>query len=303
MVALGLLTATAFAQDVVLTGTDGNEVINGTAASEAIYGGAGDDTILAGGGDDDLDGGPGADLLSGGEGDDSVAYGGSASVDVSLDLVANDGAAGERDNVGVDVEDVFAGDGDDKLVGSAGANTLDGGAGNDRITGGAGADTLFGGEGDDFIDARDGQRDRVECGPGNDTAKVDRIDDVSTDCETRAKPPVTITPGLTIFTRKRRLVISSIVARSAVVIACVRGCHPASPPSKAIIRRRSVQLDSGRTVRLRLPGRISGATIELGVTARGASTSCVRFRVGPGFRSLRPLTHVRCTTVARRSPA
>src|ERR1700712_4155683 len=96
IVALGLLTATAFAQDVVLTGTDGNDVINGTAASEAIYGGAGDDTILAGGGDDDLDGGPGADLLSGGEGDDSVAYGGSASVDVSLDLVANDGAAGER---------------------------------------------------------------------------------------------------------------------------------------------------------------------------------------------------------------
>jgi hypothetical protein len=301
MVALGLLTATAMAQDLILTGTDGNDVINGTPAGEAIYGGAGDDTILAGGGDDDLDGGPGADLLSGGDGDDSVAYGGPASVDVSLDGAANDGAAGERDNVGIDVEDVFAGDGDDKIVGSARANTLDGGAGDDRITGGAGADTLFGGDGADFIDSRDGERDRVECGPGVDTARIDRGDDVSSDCETRAKPPVTITPALTIFSVKRRLVISSIVARSSVVIACVTGCHPASPPSTAIIRRTSVQLDSGRTVRLRLPARISGATIELGVTARGAGTTCVRYRVGPRFRSLRPLKGVRCTTVARSS--
>lgn len=299
MVALGLLAATAFAQDAVITGTDGNDTINGSPAGEAIYGGAGDDDVLAGGGDDDLDGGPGADVLSGGDGSDSVAYSGGATIDVSLDGVANDGAANERDDVGNDVEDLFGSDGPDKLVGNAAANTLDGGAGDDRITGGAGSDTLLGGDGDDVIDSRDGQRDNVDCGPGTDTATIDRGDAVSGDCERRAKPPVTITPGLTLLTVKRRIIISSIVARSAVVIACVKGCHPASPPTRAVLRRSSVALDSGRTVRLPLPARISGATIELGVAARGADTRCVRYRVGRRFRSLRVLRGVRCTTVAR----
>ena len=297
--ALGLLAAPALAQDAVLTGTDGPDVIIGTASGEAIYGGAGNDVINAGGGDDDIDGGPGADVINGGDGTDSVSYPGTAGVDVNIDGFPNDGALGEGDSVGADVEDVFGGDGNDKIVGSAAANTVDGNAGDDRITGGAGRDTLFGGDGDDVIDSRDGVPDRVECGAGNDIATIDRSDDVSADCERRAKPPVTITPALTILTIKRRLVISSIIARSAVVIACVKGCHPSAPPSRAIVRRRSVTLDSGRTVRLRLPARISGATIELGVTARGAATKCVRYRIGRGFSSLRPLRRVRCTSVAR----
>jgi hypothetical protein len=298
MVALGILAATAFAQDLVITGTDGNDVINGSPAAEAIYAGAGNDVVNAGGGDDDLDGGPGADVLNGGDGSDSVAYGGVSGVDVSLDSIANDGTPGEGDNVGGDVEDVFGTDGADKLIGSPAANTIDAGAGDDRVSGGPGEDTLFGGDGDDVIDSRDGQRDRVECGPGDDTATIDRIDIVSSDCERRAKPPVTITPGLTILRNRHRLIISSIVARSSVVIACVKRCHPASPPSRAILTRASVALDAGRTVRLPLPRRISGATIEIGVTARGADTRCVRYRIGRRFSSVVPL-HVACTSVAR----
>jgi hypothetical protein len=299
LVALGLLAATALAQDLVITGTDGNDVLNGTDAPESIYAGAGNDVINAGGGDDDIDGGPGADVINGGDGSDAVVYNGTAPVDVSLDAIGNDGAAGEGDNVGGDVEDIFGADGNDKLTGNAGANTIDGGAGDDRITGGAGEDVIFGNDGDDIIDSRDGVRDRVECGAGNDTATIDRIDTVSGDCEQRAKPAVTITPGLTLLTRKHQFVVSSIVARSAIVVACVTGCHPSSRPSRAILRRSSVQLDSGRTVRLPLPSRISGATIELGVTARGAETKCVRYKVGGRFRSLRVLRGVACTTVAR----
>ena len=303
LVASGLLAATALAQDAVITGTDANDVLNGTDAAESIYAGAGNDVVNAGGGDDDIDGGPGADVINGGDGSDAVAYDGIPPVSVSLDAISNDGAAGEGHNVGGDVEDVFGADGNDKLTGNAGANTIDGGAGDDRITGGPGEDALFGNDGDDLIDARDGVRDRIECGAGNDTATIDRIDTVSSDCESRPKPPVTITPGLTLLTRKRQIVISSIVSRSSVVIACVTGCHPSASPSRAIIRRTSVQLDAGRTVRVPLPARISGATIELGVTARGADTKCVRYAVGRGFRSLRVRRGVACTTVARSAGA
>jgi len=59
---------------------------------------------------------------------------------------------------------------------------LDGGPGNDRITGGYDADRLHGGPGRDAIVAVDGRRDRVDCGPGRDTALVDRIDRVR-NCE------------------------------------------------------------------------------------------------------------------------
>src|SRR4051794_572641 len=294
---LALLAATAFAQDAVITGTDGNDVLNGTDAGEAIYAAGGNDIVSANGGDDDIDGGSGADGISGGPGEDSVAYTGATGVVVTLDGLANDGAPGEGDNVGSDVEDVFGTDSADKLTGNGAANTIDGNGGDDRIVGGDGEDTLFGGDGDDVIDSRDGHRDRVECGAGDDTATIDRGDDVAADCEQRAKPPVTITPGLTIF--RGRLIISSITSRSAVVLACVKGCHPRTLPTRAVIRRRSVSLDAGRTVKFRVPQRISGATIELGITARGAATTCVRYRIGPRFSSLQPLRHVRCTTIAR----
>lgn len=298
---LGLVAATAFAQDglPILMGTDGDDVIAGTPASESIYARAGNDVINAGAGDDELDGGMGADAYNGGAGSDSVAYSGTASVVVTLDGIANDGAAGEGDNVATDVEDIFGADGPDKLTGSATANTIDGGAGDDKLTGGGGKDRLFGGDGDDVIDSRDGVVDHVDCGPGSDTATIDRNDIVSLDCERRAKPPSTLTPALSIRGRERRFTINQILSGSKVVMACVRGCHPSSPPSKPIFRRSSVRLNGNQLFRAELPARISGATIELGVSGPGASdTKCVRYKVGAGFRSLRTMaTH--CTTVAR----
>ena len=56
--------------------------------------------------------------------------------------------------------------GDDRLRGDEGADELKGGAGRDRIAGGAGKDALGGGAGADVISAKDGERDKIECGPG-----------------------------------------------------------------------------------------------------------------------------------------
>lgn len=72
--------------------------------------------------------------------------------------------------------------GNDTLVGGAGDDVLDGGSGNDVITGGAGADRIYGGPGSDWIDAADGERDIVDCGPGADHAIVDSVDVVH-NCE------------------------------------------------------------------------------------------------------------------------
>jgi Ca2+-binding RTX toxin-like protein len=68
--------------------------------------------------------------------------------------------------------------GNDTLLGGAGDDRIYGGPGNDVITGGPGMDHLYGGPGSDTIFAADGERDFVDCGPGNDRAVVDSFDKV-----------------------------------------------------------------------------------------------------------------------------
>jgi CSLREA domain-containing protein len=68
--------------------------------------------------------------------------------------------------------------GNDHLNGRGGDDCLDGGAGNDVLTGGPGKDRLLGGGGNDVVNARDHQKDSVDCGRGRDRAIVDRIDRV-----------------------------------------------------------------------------------------------------------------------------
>jgi Ca2+-binding RTX toxin-like protein len=68
---------------------------------------------------------------------------------------------------------LHGGNGHDKLIGGNGA---------DNLTGGRGADAISGGNGRDLVRAIDGLRDRVDCGPGIDRAKVDGIDKVKS-CE------------------------------------------------------------------------------------------------------------------------
>jgi uncharacterized delta-60 repeat protein len=126
--------------------------LDGAAGHDQLTGGAGDDLLRGGDGGDLLDGGPGRDSLQGGAGADTADYGArTAPLDLSLDGVANDGAAGESDNLGVDVENVRGGAGGDRIVGSSRGNVLHGNGGNDTIDGGLGADAVFGGDGDDLL--------------------------------------------------------------------------------------------------------------------------------------------------------
>jgi Ca2+-binding RTX toxin-like protein len=190
-----------------ITGGSGNDVITGGSGNDTIYGGHptivyangdGDDTINAGGGDDTIIGGSGADVMNGGIGTDCVDYGSSAAaVTVYIDGSANDGSAGERDNVGVDVECVRgsafndtlnatsrtsgvklygaggddlleSGEGDDFLYGDAGNDILSAHGGNDYLEGSVGDDRLYGGSGDDTLMAGDGNDLVVEGNDGND---------------------------------------------------------------------------------------------------------------------------------------
>ncbi len=73
--------------------------------------------------------------------------------------------------------------GNDILKGFGQGDLLVGGSGDDRIDGGKGEDNLDGGAGDDVINARDGARDaRIDCGPGDDRAIVDKVDPKPVSC-------------------------------------------------------------------------------------------------------------------------
>lgn len=111
---------------------------------------------------------------------------------VLISLATTDALAGTGD--GSDTSDTLRGSefserldgyaGDDLINGFAGDDALTGGDGADEVYGGPGRDLLFGGAGDDFIEAKDGETDYVDCGPGDDVASVDDGDRVSPGCET-----------------------------------------------------------------------------------------------------------------------
>ncbi|MFC4010023.1 calcium-binding protein [Nonomuraea purpurea] len=69
----------------------------------------------------------------------------------SLNGVADDGIAGEQENIPSDVEDIYGGRSADVLVGNDGDNMLDGGPGGDTLYGHGGNDTLHGGAGVDKL--------------------------------------------------------------------------------------------------------------------------------------------------------
>ena len=78
---------------------------------------------------------------------------------------------------------VYGSEGGETLRGSDLDERITGLGGEDELYGGEGADKLFSGAGDDFVEASDGERDIVSCGPGADVASVDFADLVATDCE------------------------------------------------------------------------------------------------------------------------
>lgn len=237
LVILGALAlAGSVAWAAVLMGDAGPNTITGTTGDDSLYGLAGNDAMNGGGGNDDLDGGSGADDLRGGAGVDAATYGDrTVGVTVTVDEQANDGAAGEGDNVHRDIEAVYGGNGGDSLVGDRRSNTLDGQAGNDSLKGGRGADFLFGGLGDDLVDARDGRgNDVVDCGPGSDRVIADKRDKAS-NCEARGAPFSRRASGtvgnfwlvFSSFTTVRRLEVFDIAPADAkVFVRCTGGGCP-----------------------------------------------------------------------------
>jgi hypothetical protein len=171
------------AGDDNLGGGAGNDVLDGGPGANSLDDGPGDDTVIGGPQNDSWTAGPGRDTFTPGDGTDSVSYEArTAPVTITLDGVADDGEAGEGDNVGADVEEVAGGAGSDVIIGNALGDRLHGRAGDDTIVGGIGEDRLEGEEGNDTIEARDGRFDSIDCGPGYDVVYAD-LEDSTENCE------------------------------------------------------------------------------------------------------------------------
>jgi Ca2+-binding RTX toxin-like protein len=162
---------------------DGNDVVSIAIDTAVAYdfsyivGGAGQDTLTGGhGGDFFVDGTDGldTDTFDGGPNptgsSDQVNYSAitSSGVDVTLDGVANDGRAGEDDNV-LNIEAITGSSRPDTLTGNDERNILSGDAGDDLLRGLGGDDVLFGGTG---FDTLDGGSEHDVCYPGGGSAST-----------------------------------------------------------------------------------------------------------------------------------
>jgi Ca2+-binding RTX toxin-like protein len=191
-----------------LIGGSGNDVIFAGPAANHIVGGPGDDALYGGAGDDTFEeraSRQGSDVVNGGAGSDTVDYSGrTKALSVTLCLGsgddcsdscgcdADDGEDGEKDTL-VNIENVYGGRGNDKLLGSSAANTfygnegndeLRGEGGNDTLYGDLGNDTLFGGDGDDTLFSGDGVNS-CDGGAGQGDICICSPDGVGVDCELR----------------------------------------------------------------------------------------------------------------------
>lgn len=200
----------------LMDGGNDNDSLDGGSGSDKLFGGAGNDTVYGGSSRDTLNGGSGADLLQGGGGEaDFADYSDrTAPLSLSIDDKANDGEAGEGDNIDGKIEVIvggsgadhiggngknntlYGGDGDDTMDGGAGDDYLEGGSGADRMAGGSGNDSLLGGggkdhlvggpggdrlfgqNGNDLFYSKDGESDSLEGGDGNDRYNGDSIEEL-----------------------------------------------------------------------------------------------------------------------------
>jgi hypothetical protein len=201
---------TGFGQ--VLRGEQGDDVLR-AAPFGARGGGFSQDTFFDMGRTAD-----GADRIIGASGSSVVDYSDrTGPVNVTLNFGgADDGEAGERDEIVGSHEFVRGGQAGDVIrapAGSTAAHDLSGLGGDDRIEGADGADTLSGGDtaaaflsrggdgvdtllgfgGNDRIEANDGVGDIVGCGAGSDLAELDNRDAFDS-CETRSVGVLALTP-------------------------------------------------------------------------------------------------------------
>lgn len=187
-----------------LQGDAGADTIIGGAGGDTLQGGADNDSIDAGAGDDEIYGGDGADTISisDGFGADTIVGGEGGTDDDVLDLsqvtsgvtllggasngTVTDGSeilqhseieriitTNQADSIDVSIEVVqglnaLTGAGDDTVLGSSRADTIDAGADNDSIWGGSDDDSIIGGSGNDTIDGA-WEHDTLLGGDGDDS--------------------------------------------------------------------------------------------------------------------------------------
>ncbi|KUL34621.1 calcium-binding protein [Actinoplanes awajinensis] len=185
-----------------LYGGSGRDWIDGWTGNDKLYGGTYGDHLQGGLGNDLLDGGTGndylagenedrglagsfpvgADVFRGGAGVDTVTYTFHNGVTVDLDgQSGDDGAPGEHDTVGTDIEILEGSVGNDTLIGNAAANTILGDRGDDTIRGGGGNDTMVGDYGVDKLygEAGDDTIDAIELSDPQDADQVDGGDNAT----------------------------------------------------------------------------------------------------------------------------
>ncbi|QGZ41905.1 hemolysin type calcium-binding protein [Pseudoduganella flava] len=163
-------TATGNALDNLIVGAAGNDKLDGGAGNDTLRGNGGQDTLTGGTGADALYVGAGAATVDGGSDTDTVylnyafdAYTRVRNGQSELQLTGPDGqtvivrnverfvfAGGEPMDWAVVTGDI-AGPGNQKLTGSAQADTMDGSAGDDTLAGGAGDDTYVADSANDVI--------------------------------------------------------------------------------------------------------------------------------------------------------
>jgi Ca2+-binding RTX toxin-like protein len=175
-----------------LTGDAGANLLSGLNRNDTLVGAGGTDTLLGGAGDDELRWfvGDGKDSLSGSTGIDAINFlGGNYG---GLEDVFNAGTAsieairdgdGGKSHIAGDAGNQFwnfagakmsgvggidGGGGNDTIVGTASADSIDGQDGDDKLSGAGGTDTLVGGSGADSLNGGSGN-DTMVGGIGTDT--------------------------------------------------------------------------------------------------------------------------------------
>jgi Ca2+-binding RTX toxin-like protein len=151
-----------------LTGNNNANRIDAGNGGDTVFGVGGNDLLIGGTGPDTIDGGADNDTVAGGIGDDSMT--GGTGVDTA-DYSALNGAVtlslsattAQVTGLGTDTisgfENVLGGIGNDKFIGTTGANVMEGAGGSDQLNGLGGNDMLVGGSGND----------NLQGGAGNDT--------------------------------------------------------------------------------------------------------------------------------------
>ena len=175
-----VVSGASFDVDLIISGTNNDDVLNGTNADDGVSGENGNDTISTGNGDDAVIGGLGDDIIFLGNGDDRSAGDGNFSIPAGTDVSS-------LANSIISITE-SSGDGADTIDGGPGNDTLVGLGGNDSLIGGEGDDTARGGSGNDIINLGEGNNngdggpgaDTMDAGSGNDSLAGRAGDDVLT---------------------------------------------------------------------------------------------------------------------------